>query len=480
MPDGSDIPGTALALLPPTAVSIIVAADKDDILRTLAAKVAAHQPDISTKAGRDAMRSLAYEVAHAKVALVKIGKGLTEEWRASTKAVNDECRLIEDRLDGLRDQVRAPLTAYENAEAERVKAHADAVAAIKEHPDYYTRAVVGADPPTDYERRLAHLRAYPARDWQEFADVAAQALAVEIAINERALALARKREADAAELATLRAEQAERARQEAERKQAEREALIRREAAEQARIAAEQESFRVAAAARAQAEQARIAAEEEASRLVREADYRARQAEAERAAAEQRALQAEGERMAAHAAAIRRIRNRATFPFPDPPAIVVSERIAEIEEADGRDWQDFAAEAAEAKAAALASLGDLLRDALDRDNARLAAQEAENAAREQRDAEARAAMARARDEQMARDAAAAVGQAVANERQRLAEENAAAAAAAVRRTADKARRQQVHNEAMTDLVKAGVIDKAARAAVNAIAGGGVAHVAITY
>ena len=50
----------------------------------------------------------------------------------------------------------------------------------------------------------------------------------------------------------------------------------------------------------------------------------------------------------------------------------------------------------------------------------------------------------------------------------------------VRRMADKAHRAKVNNEAMAGLVAAGLDDKAARAAVIAIARGAVPHVHISY
>ena len=40
-----DMPGTALAVIPASQVSTIIAADPNDILGKLAAKVAAHKPD---------------------------------------------------------------------------------------------------------------------------------------------------------------------------------------------------------------------------------------------------------------------------------------------------------------------------------------------------------------------------------------------------------------------------------------------------
>src|SRR6185437_576408 len=92
--------------------------------------------DISTPAGRKDIASLAYKVARSKTALDGAGKDLKAEWLAKSNAVDAERRTLRERLDALADEVRAPLTEWENAEKPRVKAHEDALVAIVESPDY--------------------------------------------------------------------------------------------------------------------------------------------------------------------------------------------------------------------------------------------------------------------------------------------------------------------------------------------------------
>lgn len=303
---------TAIAVIR-TALPTILAADKTDILGKLAAKVAAFKPDVSTATGRDEMRSLAYEIAKNKTALVKIGKGLTEEARAMVKNINAECNVIEDRMDELRDRVRAPLTAWENREKERVAAHETALAAITEAAHYGQQETVA-----ELSARLDYLMNYPARDWQEFTERANAALVAETDRTAGLLAAAQKREAEAAELERLRAAEAERQRLATIEAQRVREEQIVREAAERATREAEAKAAREAAEreqaiqrereAAARREQEQRDAVEQSKRAL-EAQKAHAKAEAERAERDQSAaVEAERrrlERIAAEAEAAR-------------------------------------------------------------------------------------------------------------------------------------------------------------------------------
>lgn len=278
---------TALVVLPASSISTIVAADENDILGKLAAKFAAFKADVSTKRGREEIASMAASVASSKMDLIRLGKSLTEGWRKSTAAVNAECKVIEERMDALKAQVRAPLTAFEDAEKARIAGHEKALAEIAEPPGYGA-----AESAADLAERLEFLRAYPARDWKEFAQRAADILASEIDRTEVLHQAAVKREAEQAELARLRAEAEERVRQDAIRQQAEREARIAAEAAEAARIAAERRAAEEARAAAAKAEAERQAVERarlEAEAQAARAEAQARQAEVDRLAAAEKA-----------------------------------------------------------------------------------------------------------------------------------------------------------------------------------------------
>lgn len=292
--DETPVAGNALVPLAPVGVALTAAeafkpGGVDALLSAIEAKVRAEKLDISTAKGRKAIGSLALKVAKSKTGLDAMGKDLVADWKKRAGEVDAERRKIRDRLDKLRDEVEAPLVAWEAKEAARIAAHEAALADICRPADGATSADIG--------RRLAELRNLPPRDWQEFELRARDVLNDALSDLEREHAAALQREAEAAELARLRAEEEERQRQEAARIQAEREARIAAEAAEAARVAAEQDAAAEAARVAAEAEAARVAAEKraaaEAARIEREKAEAIARADAETRAAEQRARDAE-------------------------------------------------------------------------------------------------------------------------------------------------------------------------------------------
>lgn len=280
-----------LTVIPAASLPTIIKADTDDILGALARKVAAFRPDISTPAGRDEMRSLAYEIARSRTKLDNIGKSLGEDAKKTVDAINAERRVLRERLEELQAHVRDPLTAWENAEKDRVAGHEKALAEIVESSGY--GVVETAD---ELALRLNALHNYPARDWQEFAARARQTLDAEITRTAALHEAAVKREAEAAELARLRAEAAEREKKEREEQiAAEAADAARREAEAKARKEAEEVERKARAErdAAAQRERDAQAAVERAQRDAREAEARAKtaaeKAEADKIAAEARA-----------------------------------------------------------------------------------------------------------------------------------------------------------------------------------------------
>ena len=105
------------------AVQIFTGGGMNAILDDIEAKVRAIPLDPSTAPGREEIRSVAYRVARTKVALDAEGKKLTEGWRTATQKVNEERRRATERLEALAEEVRAPLTEFENKERNRVAAH---------------------------------------------------------------------------------------------------------------------------------------------------------------------------------------------------------------------------------------------------------------------------------------------------------------------------------------------------------------------
>lgn len=353
---------TALVVVESRLLPTIVAHDKDDILGTLAAKVAAFKPDISTPTGRAAMRTLAHEIRRGKADLIRIGKSLTEEWRKQTKAVNAECNIIEERMDALAEKVRAQLTEWENREKARVAAHEEFLAAIKR------MAEVPYDMPPDEIRHRLHLLdtgSFRKRDWQEFRERYLEALETAVNSLRMALAAAEKAEADARELERLRAEEAERQRQEQERLQREREERIAAEAAERAKQEAEAKAAR------------------EAEQVRQEAEAEFRRVEAERQAAEAKTARIEAARIEGHKGSLAVVIAAGSVPAAaDSAHIALRLDIARRAPWHQRDWQEFADQYRREWTAAEAALTEALAkatesEAITRENERIAAERAE-------------------------------------------------------------------------------------------------------
>lgn len=263
----------------------------EGIISKLEAEVRALKTDISTESGRKEIASIAYKVARSKTALDEMGKNLVADIKAQAGKIDADRRVIRDRLDALKDEVRKPLTDWEDAEKNRVSSHEQTLSAMTQ---LLQTPAAGSD---DIRRHLDELSRLAQRDWQEFASRAtATADEVRTRLNQ-SLADMTKREEEAAELARLRAEQVA-------REQAEREAKIAAEAAERAKAEAEAKAKREAeqAAAKAAAEQQRIEREKAA------AIARAERAEAEKKAA---AEKAERDRLAAIEAERKRVADAA-------------------------------------------------------------------------------------------------------------------------------------------------------------------------
>ena len=253
----------------------------DPIIEQIEKEARSLVPDVSTRKGRDAIASMAHKVARSKTYIDNAGKDLVAELKALPKQIDESRRVVRERLDALKDEVRRPLTEWE-AEQERLKAE-EAMNALHvealEMNDEFDRQLA-ARIAADHEMALLMNDAFD-REREE------QRRQAEQAQRERDEQLQR----EAAEKAQREAEERHRAEIEAAARR-EAEVKARAEAAERQRIEAEQRAQREAEEARLRAErekQAAIAAEqrkaqEEADRIKREAEAK----EAARLAEEQR------------------------------------------------------------------------------------------------------------------------------------------------------------------------------------------------
>ena len=247
----------------------------DPLIEAIEKEARSLVPDVTTKKGRDAIASMAHKVARSKTYIDNAGKDLVAELKALPKQIDESRRVVRERLDALKDEVRRPLTEWE-AEQERIKAeeamnalHAEALV-MNEDFDRQLAARIESD----HEMALLMNDAFD----REQADKAAEAERQRIAHEEEIKRLAEekaKREA---------AEQAQREIDSAAAR--EREAILAKERAErEQREAAERAEREKQAAVEAE----RRKAQEEADRIRREAEQReqARLAEEKRKADEQ-------------------------------------------------------------------------------------------------------------------------------------------------------------------------------------------------
>ncbi|EMW2231259.1 hypothetical protein AAEQ25_000406 [Enterobacter hormaechei] len=247
----------------------------DPIIEAIEKEARSLVPDVSTRKGRDAIASMAHKVARSKTYIDNAGKDLVAELKALPKQIDESRRIMRERLDALKDEVRKPLTEWE-AEQERIKAeeamnamHAEALE-MNEEFDRQRAAQIEAD----HEMALLMNDKFD-RDREEQRRQAEQA----------------QRERDE----RLKQEAAEQARRDADAKhKAEIEAAARREAEEKARADAAERKRKEDADRAEREKQDAIAeekrkAQEEADRIKREAEAKekARLAEEQRKADEQ-------------------------------------------------------------------------------------------------------------------------------------------------------------------------------------------------
>lgn len=214
----------------------------DPLIEAIEKEARSLVPDLSTKKGRDAIASMAHKVARSKTYIDNAGKDLVAELKALPKQIDESRRLVRERLDALKDEVRRPLTEWE-AEQERIKAE-EAMNAMHEEA-----LVMNAE----FDRQRA-------------AKIEAD--------HEMALLMNEKIDREREE-----------ARQKAEQAKREHEERIKREAEEKARREADEAAKREIEAAAAREREATLAKE----RAEREAKELAEKAERDRIAAEEKA-----------------------------------------------------------------------------------------------------------------------------------------------------------------------------------------------
>ncbi|HDC4818374.1 TPA: hypothetical protein O8U61_001661 [Enterobacter bugandensis] len=252
----------------------------DPIIEAIEKEARSLVPDVSTRKGRDAIASMAHKVARSKTYIDNAGKDLVAELKALPKQIDESRRIVRERLDALKDEVRKPLTEWE-AEQERIKAeeamnamHAEALE-MNEEFDRQRAAQIEAD----HEMALLMNEKFDL-DREEQRRLAEQAQRDHEERIKREAAEQARRDAEANHRAELEA---------AERREAEEKA--RAEAAERQRIETEQRAAR-------EKQEAEARAEREKEEAVAAERRRQEEAEAARLAEEKRKAEEEARRAA--------------------------------------------------------------------------------------------------------------------------------------------------------------------------------------
>ncbi|HCQ8068722.1 TPA: hypothetical protein OL889_003761 [Klebsiella pneumoniae] len=290
-----------IEIAPDMAPAIYVENGLDSFLEKIRAGVN-EVPDLSTAKGRARIASLAAQVSRSKTAVEKPGRDYLKRLKEQPKVVEAELRRFVTECDQLRDEVRRPLTEWEDAEKARTEALQQSLVDLRALADVIDTAG-NYLPSADIQARILEAKSVVLDDsWQERAAEAGVAKDSTIQQLEASLVIAQKREHEAAELDRLRKEAEEKAR-------LEREENIRREAAEQAKRDAEAKAqAEIDAAARREsearaaterAEREKIEAQQKAEREAKAAAEKAEQEKNAAIAAERRRHEeAESERLA--------------------------------------------------------------------------------------------------------------------------------------------------------------------------------------
>lgn len=229
------------ALIVADKATVALAYESDESIQALIRKIEtdlrAEVMTADTKEGRDRIKSQAYKIARSKTTMDDIGKGLTEEARGLIDKVNARRKIVTTRLDALKDEIRAPLTAWEKAEDERIAKHKARIAS-----EFGSTVLPTGSAALMAMRSRAESVAID-ESWEEFTVEAAQAKADFLRFIGPKIDSALALEEQAAELARLREAEAKRKADEA------------RAAAEQAARDAEAKALREEAEAKAREEQ---------------------------------------------------------------------------------------------------------------------------------------------------------------------------------------------------------------------------------
>jgi len=230
--------------------------------------------DLTTKKGRDRTISLAYKISKAKNLVKTLKDNENEQHKVKIEANNAKGKKAWDELQTLQDQVRKPVTDWENEDKDRIRLCNEKIELMAEKSNYACLNWTETDPDKIKESIKEVDDIFTSTQWNEFKFKAEKTHAHAVEAITRAAADKIAYDARNAESDRLR-------KAESDRLQKERDDAIALKAAEAARqeAEAEAEQKRIAEAAKAEA------ARSEAAAVLLKAQQDKDKAESERKAA---------------------------------------------------------------------------------------------------------------------------------------------------------------------------------------------------
>jgi len=164
---------TEIATLESTEIQLAFTSPNgiDILIERIRKEAQSEVPDLSTAKGRARIASLAHKVSKTKVMVDDYGKELVAEEKKRLALIDADRKKWRDTCDAIRDEIRKPLTDWEQAEADRIQRHKDAIQKLRE----LSALAMGADS-SAISGLIAQAEAVALGDhWQEFAAEAGKA-----------------------------------------------------------------------------------------------------------------------------------------------------------------------------------------------------------------------------------------------------------------------------------------------------------------
>lgn len=199
---------SGIALLVSTTPKVVLTDLKkaEELYAHIRNEIKTFVPDLTTAVGRKAIGSLAYKISRTKTAIDEAGGEMAEALRSQVSALTKTRNSIKDELDKLRDLARKPLDEWETAEERRIADCNKVMADLKS-----AQVLPLGTSSEQAAARLATVVAIvlPAGTFRELHAAAETLKQQTVGILTAAVENLKKSEADARELAALRARQAE-------------------------------------------------------------------------------------------------------------------------------------------------------------------------------------------------------------------------------------------------------------------------------